>query len=75
VATWYVPDANVHGGTVVATFVSSRSLLPRWLGLCVRYCCDQLVNDLAARLVANAVDLLHLDIGVFLRVLLGLLVA
>jgi hypothetical protein len=56
------------------SFISSHRL-SRWLRLRIRHRGDQLLHDLAARLAANLLDLLHLNIRVLLRVLLGLLVA
>jgi hypothetical protein len=51
-------------------------LLRPWrFGLRICYRRDQLVYDLATRLRANVIDLLHLNVGILLRVLLGLLVA
>jgi len=48
---------------------------PRRLWLRGRHSCKQLLNDLGPRLLADAVDLLHLLVGVLLRIVLGLLVA
>jgi hypothetical protein len=50
-------------------------LLPRRLGVRVYDGLDELVDNLAARLVADVVDLLDLGVCVLLRVLLSLLVA
>lgn len=52
-----------------------HSLLPRRLGLRIRDSRNQLVHNLGARLLANVIDLLDLDVGRLLRILLGLLVA
>lgn len=59
-----------------ATCNFSRLLLRSWwLRLRVRYRRNQLLDDLAARLVANVVDFFNLDICVLLRIVLGLLIA
>jgi len=62
---------------VIITTNRSLCLLlrPRWLWLRIRDCRNQLVNDLAAGLVADVVDFLDLDVRILFRVVLGFLVA
>jgi len=64
-------DSTLHPTTCVGALV----LLARWLGVRVYDGLDELVDDLAARLVANLVNLLDLGICVLLCVLFSLLVA
>ena len=61
--------------SVQAPHVDALILLARWLGMRVYNGLDKLVDNLAAGLVANLVNLLDLGICVLLRVLFSLLVA
>ena len=55
--------------------VGALILLAWWLGVRIYDCFDKLIDNLAAGLVANLVNLLDLGICVFLRIFFSLLVA
>ena len=60
---------------IQAPRVDALILFARWLGVRIYDCFDKLIDNLAAGLVANLVNLLDLGICVFLRIFFSLLVA